>query len=62
MKIDMSEEAVTNRLKTVNQLRKACLSLANSSEGKKIREQFSTNKSVQRTSNALGRRLSRYAG
>jgi len=46
MKIDMSEEAVTNRLKTVNQLRKACLSLANSSEGKKIREQFSANKSV----------------
>jgi len=55
MKIDMSAKEVTNRLKTVNQLRKACLSLANSSAGKKIREQFSANKSVQRTSHALGR-------
>jgi hypothetical protein len=55
MKIDMSEEAVTNRLKTVNQLRIACLSLSNSSAGKKIREQFSSNESIERTSNALGR-------
>ena len=55
MKIDMSGKAVTNRLKTVNQLRKVCLSLANSSTGKKIRKQFSANKAVQRTSHALGR-------
>jgi hypothetical protein len=55
MKIDMSDKAVTNRLRTVNKLRKACLSLANSSEGKRVREQFSANKSVQRTSHALGR-------
>jgi hypothetical protein len=55
MKINMSEEAVTNRLKTVNQLRKVCLSLSNSSAGKRIREQFSSNESIQRTSNALGR-------
>jgi hypothetical protein len=55
MKIDMSEKAITKRLKTVNQLRKVCLSLANSSEGKRIRKQFSANKSVQRTSHALGR-------
>lgn len=34
MKIDMSEKAITNRLKTVNQLRMVCLSLANSSSGK----------------------------
>jgi hypothetical protein len=55
MKIDMSEKAVTDRLKTVNQLRKACLSLSDSSVGKKIRKKFSANKSVQRTSDALGR-------
>lgn len=55
MKIDMSAKAITSRLKTVNQLRKACLSLANSSAGKRVREQFSGNKSVQRTSHALGR-------
>ena len=55
MKIDMSPRAVTMRLKTVNQLRRACLSLADSSVGKKIRKKFSTNKVVQRTSQALGR-------
>jgi len=55
MKIDMSSRAVTIRLKTVNQLRRTCLSLAESSVGKKIRKKFSTNKVVQRTSQALGR-------
>jgi hypothetical protein len=55
MKIDMSGKAVTNRLISVKQLRKVCLSLANSSAGKKIRRQFSANKVVQRTSHALGR-------
>jgi len=39
MKIDMSAKAITSRLKTVNQLKKACLSLANSSAGKVIRKQ-----------------------
>ena len=39
MKIDMSKRAITHRLRTVNQLRKVCLSLANSSAGKKIRKQ-----------------------
>ena len=55
MKIDMSREAVTNRLKTVEQLRKLCLSLANSSMGKKIRTQLPNNESVQKTERALGR-------
>ena len=55
VKIDMSSHAVTMRLKMVNQLRRTCLSLADSSAGKKIRKQFSANKSVQRTSHALGR-------
>ncbi|HRC69812.1 MAG TPA: hypothetical protein PLS42_09130 [Candidatus Competibacter denitrificans] len=54
MKIDMSREAVTNRLKTVEQLRKLCLSLANSSAGKKVRTQFPHDESIQRTSRALG--------
>ena len=55
MKIDMSSRAVTMRLKTVSQLRRTCLSLADSSAGRKIRKKFSTNKQVQRTSQALGR-------
>jgi hypothetical protein len=54
MKIDMSPEAVAGRLRIVNELRKICLSLANSSAGKEIRKKYSTNKSVQRTSQALG--------
>jgi hypothetical protein len=55
MKIDMSAKAVTSRLKTVNQLRKLCLSLAKSSEGSRIRKQFAAKESVKRTSQALGR-------
>jgi len=54
MKIDMSKQAVTNRLKTVNELRKVCLSPANPSAGKQIRKQFPANKAVQRVSDALG--------
>ncbi len=46
MKIDMSKETITNRLKTVNQLRKVCLSLANSSAGAKIRKQTADKQSV----------------
>jgi tRNA A-37 threonylcarbamoyl transferase component Bud32 len=34
MKIDMSPEAIAKRLKVVNELRRTCLSLANSSAGK----------------------------
>ena len=55
MKIDMSPKAVTLRLKQVSQLRKACLALARSSSGLKIRKRNSANKLVQRTSLALGR-------
>ena len=55
MKTDMSSEAITKRLKAVNELRKACLSLANSSEGKKILKKYQANKLVQRTARALGR-------
>ena len=34
MKIDMSPEAVANRLKAFNELRRVCLSLAKSSAGR----------------------------
>jgi hypothetical protein len=40
MRIDMSKQAVTNSLKTVDELRKACLSLANSSAGNKLERDF----------------------
>ena len=55
MKIDMSPEVVTKRLKIVNELRRTCLSLANSEAGKEIMKKCSANKSVQRTARALGR-------
>ncbi len=47
MKIDMSKEEITNRLKAVNQLRKVCLSLANSSAGAKIRKQTADKQCVE---------------
>jgi hypothetical protein len=54
MKIDMRPAAIAKRLKVVNELRRTCLSLANSSAGKEILKKFSANKSVQRTLQALG--------
>lgn len=36
MKIDMSPEAIAKRLRLVNELRRECLSLANSSAGREI--------------------------
>ncbi len=54
MKIDMTRDAISRRLKTANELRRACLSLANSSVGKKIQQKHADNKSVQRTIQALG--------
>ncbi len=54
MKIDMGPEAIAKRLRLVNELRKVCLSLANSSAGKEIRKKYSANKTVRRTSQALG--------
>jgi hypothetical protein len=60
MRIEMSSEAVSKRLKIVNELRRICLSLANSSEGKRIQKTYSANKQVQRTAKAVGRRVARY--
>ena len=54
MKIDMSPETIAKRLKVVNELRRTCLSLVNSSAGKEILKKFSANQSVQRTSRSLG--------
>ena len=45
MKIDMSLRAITLRLEQVNQLRRTCLSLAQSSVGRKIREKYKANES-----------------
>ena len=36
MKIDMSPEAIAKRLRLVNELRRVCLSLANSIAGREI--------------------------
>ena len=47
MKTDMSKEEITNRLKTVNQLRKVCLSLANSSAREKTRKQTADKQCVE---------------
>jgi hypothetical protein len=55
MKNDMSPNAVTLRLRQVAQLRQACLALARSSTSFEIRRKNTANKSVQRTSLALGR-------
>ncbi len=55
MKIDMSPEAIDRRLKQVEQLRRACLSLASSSAGRDIMKTRTENRSVRRTSQALGR-------
>lgn len=55
MKIDMSPGAVTLRLRQVAKLRHACLALAKSSAALEIRRRNPANKSVQRTSLALGR-------
>jgi len=55
MKIDMTPAAVTLRLEQVAQLRLVCLSLVKSSKGLEIRKKNPDNKTVQRTSLALGR-------
>lgn len=55
MKIDMSREAVTLRLVQVAKLRRACLALAKSNISTEVRARRSANKTVQRTSVALGR-------
>lgn len=55
MKIDMSRDAVTLRLTQLANLRRACLELAKSNQSNEIRKSRAANKTVQRTSIALGR-------
>ncbi len=55
MKIDMSREAVTLRLAQVAKLRRLCLELAKSNKSTEICTGRPANKTVQRTSLALGR-------
>jgi len=59
MRVDMGREAITRRLKAVNELRRTCLSLANSSAGKEILRKLPAHRVVLRTSRALGRRHGR---
>lgn len=59
MKIDMSPAAVTRRLRLVDELRELCLSLANTSIGRGIREKHPDNPVVRRTAQALGEKIER---
>lgn len=59
MKIDMSPEAVTRRLRQVDELRELCLSLADTSIGRRIREKHPDDPVVRRTAEALGEKLER---
>ena len=53
MKIDMRSEAVTRRLRQVEQLRRLCLSLSSSSAGRDIARRYPDNERVQRTNRSL---------
>jgi|GEM_PF-359634 len=53
-RIDLSADAVTKRLRQVEDLRLACLCLADGSAGRDVRQRFQGNESVRRTSRALG--------
>ncbi len=55
LKIDMSPEAVTRRLKQAEELRKLCLSLAQTSIGLEIMEKHKDHPTVSRTAKAIGR-------
>lgn len=55
MKMEMTPAAVTLRLKQVAQLRLACMALARTSKVLEIQKKHADNKTVQRTSMALGR-------
>jgi len=54
-KIEMTPAAVTRRLRQAEQLTHLCLSLAESSAGRDVRNRFQANRMVQRISRALGR-------
>ena len=55
MKIDMSPEAIRQRLDQVRILHRLCLSLARSSAGREVIRKCPDNDKVRRTSLALGR-------
>ncbi|MBI5140658.1 MAG: hypothetical protein HZA20_00515 [Nitrospirae bacterium] len=50
----MSPQAISRRLAQAGALRKLCLSLARSSAGREIAVKHPDNKTVKRTSKALG--------
>jgi len=53
MKVDMSPEAVTLRLKMANELRRTCLSLAKSNASKNIQDANADSKSVNQTNRSF---------
>lgn len=53
MKIDMSPEAITQRLKTAAELRRLCLALADSSAGREVRRKFHDEPQVRRIDESL---------
>ncbi len=55
MKFDMSPSAVTRRLKQAQQLRRACLVLANSSAAQRIRSKYAANQLGPRMRSAADR-------
>ena len=55
MKIDLSPEAVSVRLRQVEALRRLCLSLARSSAAREIMTKHPSNEALRRTAAALGR-------
>lgn len=55
MKVDMSPEAVTRRLRQVSELRRLCLSLADTSLGRRIQQKNPDDPVVKRTREALGK-------
>ena len=58
MKTDKSPEAVTMRLKRVEQLRRLCLSLADTDVGRELRRKHPDNPAVRRIALALGDEVS----
>ena len=54
MKLDLSPEAVGQRLRQVEQLRRLCLSLAAAGVSRELAQKYPENQVLQRTARALG--------
>lgn len=54
MKLDLSPEAVGQRLRQVEKLRRLCLSLAAAGASRELARKYPENQALQRTARALG--------